>query len=487
MKRFITYILGTVTMIYALALPAFAVEAFDTKLDVVGTKATPYDGAVKVEWTNVTDAVNYTVWYDTKAPEAGGESPANATTEAIKGSPYIVKGLTNDTKYYFTVTAANAAGTESESWSDPIANATPTKAAGPYEDKDSPQLAKAEALNSEEVKVTFSEAIVLQAVTPENAFVIESNTDFSNLIVKGAIMDPADTTSKTVILTTDKQTKDTDYTLTVSTDVRDKAGNPIISGSSSTTVFKGSAVAKVTPDTAAPEVSSVEVVDNTHVIVSFNEGIKLDIDPTKNFSITEEATPTAKIEVVGAELGKNSQNIENSSVVLTTSSQNDKKYLITVAKVKDNAGNEIGATKNTGTFQGVKTTEVVPPAVIAPEDIAKFLAKKIKQAEKYTVQLSWSVPSGNTGKVTEQLLYSSDDKGQNYEKQAALGPEANSYDVKDLTPGEYWFKVTQKANDGTETKGSIIKVILAKTGPEMLGLVLFSIVAGRVVTKKKKK
>lgn len=485
MKRIITYILGTVTLIYALTLPTFA--EFLTPLDVAGTKAKPYDGAVKVEWTNVTNAVGYTVWYDTKAPVDGGESPANSTTESIKSSPYIVKGLTNDTKYYFAVTATDAKGNESASWSDPIVNATPTKAAGPYEDKDSPQLAKAEALNNEEVKVTFSEEIVLQAITPENAFVVESNSDFSNLIVKGAKMDATDTTGKTVILTTDKQIKDVDYTLTVSTDVRDKAGNPIISGSSSTTVFKGSDKAKVTPDTAAPEVSSAEVVDNTHVIISFNEGIKLDIDPTKNFAITEDGSPTAKLEIVGAALGKNSQNVENASVVLTTSSQSDKKYVITVTKVKDNANNEIGATKNTATFQGVKSADVPPPATVAPADIANFLAKKIKEAEKYTVKLSWSVPAANAGKVTEQLLYSSDDKGQNYEKQAALGAEANSYDVKDLTPGEYWFKVTQKANDGTETKGSIIKVILAKTGPGMLGLVLFSIVAGRVVTKKKKK
>jgi len=486
MKRFITYVVSTITLIYALALPAFAEVQYLPSLDVVGTKATPYDGAVKVEWTNVTNATGYTVWYDTEAPVEAGDAPEHSTTASIKSSPYVVTGLTNDTKYYFTVTATDAQGNESADWSDPIVSATPTLASGPYADTDAPQLAKAEALNSEEVKVTFSEAITLLPTSPEDSFVIESNADFSNLIVKGAVMDAADTTGKTVILTTDKQTKDTDYTLTVSTDVRDKAGNPIISGSSSTTVFKGSDLAKTGPDTTAPEVVDAEAADNTHVIVNFNETIELDIDPTKNFTIAEKASSTSKLEITGVTLGKNTDNVENASVVITTSSQSDKEYVVTVSSVEDSAGNEIGAVKNTATFDGVKAGDT-PPSVTAPQDVANFLAQKIKQAEKYTVKLTWKIPTGNTGKVVEQLMYSSDDKGANYEKEATLGAETSSYEVKDLVPGEYWFKLTQKDTAGNETKGSIVKVILSKTGPGMLGLVVFSLVAGKFVTRKKKK
>ncbi|MBI4975260.1 hypothetical protein HZC20_01150 [Candidatus Peregrinibacteria bacterium] len=55
-----------------------------------------------------------------------------------------------------------------------------------------------------------------------------------------------------------------------------------------------------------------------------------------------------------------------------------------------------------------------------------------------------------------------------------------------MEPGEYWFKVTEKDVAGNESKGSVVKVKLAGTGPELIGLFALSLGLGRVFTRRKK-
>jgi len=103
------------------------------------------------------------------------------------------------------------------------------------------------------------------------------------------------------------------------------------------------------------------------------------------------------------------------------------------------------------------------------------------------VTLTWDNPAENVGKTIEQLLYKSLNKGADYAEEATLDPDAEEYELKGLDPGEYWFKLTQKDAAGKESAGKIVKVILSATGPEMIGLLLGSIILGKVITRKKSK
>lgn len=496
MKKFLSCLFAGV-MALAFASPAFAELQTTPKLDVEGVKATPLNASVKVEWKalDYTEGTlkGYVVWYDTKPASENGDgysnrAPSDETKDLGNITSYTVPGLKNGTKYYFAVTAVDTNGVESQNWSVPgDVSSTPSADAGGEEDKDPPQVTKAEALNKVEVKVEFSEAVVLPAEHPENAFVVQNTDNFEDLVVNGAKMYEEDAADKTVVLTTDPQTKDANYKLTVGIDVEDTAGNPIRSDSSATAPFKGSDTEKASVDTAGPEVSSVEVVDNTHLMVNFNESIVLGIDPSKNFTVAEKADSSKKLGVTEAVLGKNTAGVEDASVVLTTASQSDTDYVLTVSGVKDAAGNDMNTGKATGEFKGLAIVgDKGGTAVTSPKDVASVLAKKILEAEKYNVTLSWKIPAENVGKTVSQLLYKSLDKGKQYSTEATLDPAVTEYEMKGLDPGTYWFKLTQKDAAGNESVGKIVKVVLSKTGPGMIGLLLASVVLGRAITKKRK-
>jgi len=495
MKKILSYILAIIA-VFALALPAFAELQTTTELDVEGVKVTPLNASVKIEWDPLDysdgELSGYVVWYDTVAAAENGDAYANrvpATGDLGNVSSYTVTGLENGKTYYFAVTAVDKNAVESKNWSVPAnVSAVQSADAATPEDNVSPQVTKAEALNKEEVKVEFSEAIVLPAEHPENAFVIQNITSFEDLVVKGAAMDPLDTTNKTVIVTTDPQEKDADYKLTVGIDVEDTSGNPIVSDTSATAPFKGSDVEKVAADTAGPEVSSVEVIDGTHLMVNFNESVVLAIDPTQNFAITEKDVATNKLNVTEVLLCENAAGVDDASAVVTTDAQKDVTYVVMAVGVKDAAGNDVNVEKASAEFQGMVAAVGGDgdTTIAAPKDVASFLATKILEAEKYNINLTWKVPAENVGKTVEQLLYKSLDKGNEYSKEASLEPAVESYEMKGLEAGEYWFKLTQKDATGAESAGTIVKVVLAKTGPGVVGLVLASAVLGRFVTKKKK-
>ncbi|MFA6917880.1 MAG: fibronectin type III domain-containing protein [Candidatus Gracilibacteria bacterium] len=495
MKKFLSYVLAIVAT-FALAAPAFAELQVTPNLDVEGVTATALNASAKVEWDPVdyTDGTlkGYVVWYDTKPASENGDSYAHrapATGDLGNVTSYTVTGLENDTEYYFAVTAIDTNAVESKNWSIPAdVTATPSAdAGGPEDDVDPPQVTNAEALNKEEVKVEFSEAVVLPTEHPEDAFVIQNTDNFEDLVVNGAKMDEEDTTNKTVILGTDDQTKDANYKLTVGIDVEDTAGNPIRSDSSATAPFTGSDAEKTVLDTAGPEVVTIEVVDNTHFMINFNEAVVLGIDPSLNFVVTEKVATDKKLQVTEVVLGKNTDEVDDASALITTSAQSDVDYVVTVSGVKDSAGNDVVAEKSTGEFNGVALAgDKGGGDVTPPKDIATFLAAKILEAEKYNVKLTWKIPTENVGDVVEQLLYKSLDKGLEYTKEASLEPSVEEYQLTGLDAGTYWFKLTQKDAAGNESAGKIVKVVLSATGPEMLGLLLASVVLGKVITKKKK-
>lgn len=492
MKNIFSKLLASLVIVMTLvSFTAFAAVDKESPSDVIGLKGVALNKGAKISWDSATDnlkVAGYKVHYDVKSVQNPGEKYA-FIKDAGNVLTYNVTGLENGKKYYFSVIAYDAAGNESVNWGAPEVSVTPAADAPEAKDNTAPQVSKAEALSKEQVKVVFSETVVLPKDKPEDAFQIEDEDTLEPLAVLKAEMDKDDKDNKTVLLTTAPQTEKSKYKLTAGIDIEDTFGNPVISGTSDTAEFTGSGAAKVAEDVAGPEVVKVEPMDNTHVVVNFNETIVLGIDPSQNFSIVEAADSTKQLQVLGVELGKNTENTADASAIVTTSPQAENKYTLSVLGLKDNSGNEISATKATGEFTGVlsaKTPEDIKD-ILPPKDIAKLMADYVFSAGKYVVNLSWENPVENKNDTKEQLVYMSGDQGTSYAKKASLDGTATKYSVKDLLAGEYWFKITQKDATGNESEGIVKKVTLAETGPELFGLVALSMALGRFVTRKKKK
>ncbi len=506
MKKYISFLLATM-LVAALPFSAFASEE-DTQEpnDVENIQVTPYDGAIMVTWDDAYDdtaVTGYKVFYGT-SPITGEGQSLDMDVDAGDVLEYVITELENDTEYFVSVIAYDEAGNESINWGTPInASATPnTEAGAPVAsgDSEAPLVADAEALNMVEVKIEFSEPVVLPLEDAEDAFSIENDDTFEPLLVISAEMDEEDESGQTVILTTENQDAEVQYTLTVGIDVKDLAGNGIVSGTSDTAAFEGSDEEKEIEEVVADlALASVTVVDNTHVTAKFTKSIELSIDPSEDFIITNKESDET-LEILGVELTENDESIEDALVLLTTSPQEAVSYNVTVVNVLDDEGNEIAQENAVAEFRGIPapvgdtdTTEdpVEDPAdtpiedLVAPEDVAKILVKKLIEAEKYVVKLTWSRVQSANADAVKQTVYKSGD-GSDYDKEADLDPEATEYEMRNLEAGEYWFKLTQTDSAGNESEGEIVKVLLSETGPEMAGLLLLSAGFGRIFRKKRK-
>jgi len=514
MKNFISYFAAICTVLLISSFAAFA-QSDDVVApsDVDVLEASPLDSAIHLSWEAATDDVavtGYQVHYGTTPVKEKGES-YDLMLDVGDVLEFTVNDLENDTPYYFSVIAYDAAGNESAAWA-PEQSETPSVDSGSSEDSDAPQVADAEAINDQELKVTFSEAIVLPTELAESSFLIENEDNFEPLDVFDAVLDENDGTQKTVILTTAVQEESVSYKLTVGSDISDKSGNFIQSGTSDTAIFTGSSLAKPSDDTEAPVILSVESFDNTHIIVYFNETVILGIPPTENFSIVTEDNADEKLEILKAEMGLNNEEVEDAGVILTTSPQSSKNYLLMAIDLEDNAGNLTDAGVANYVFPGtgddnvditessdttdindelseveeVEEAELIEVVdVDSPKEAANLIIKKVFDAGKYLITLNWTIP-GEDG-ITKQAIYLSTDQGKKYSKKSTLESDSSDYELGELEPGDYWFKLTQIDEDGNETDGVIAKVKLSETGPGLVGLLLVSFGLGGVVTKKKKK
>ena len=124
------------------------------------------------------------------------------------------------------------------------------------------------------------------------------------LQINSAEIDETDEEKKTVIISTEDQELNVNYKLTVSISVKDKAGNPIVSGTADTGSFKGTDTEKGEPvNTDGPVIVEIEALNDRTFLVTFNETIVLGINPEANFKLAlKEASklPQAKKPILSA-------------------------------------------------------------------------------------------------------------------------------------------------------------------------------------------
>jgi len=150
--------------------------------DVENLQIEVYDGAVMLSWDVATDDVGVVGYKIYSGPESVTADCleceySNDVIDTGDVIEYLIDGLENGTDIYLAVTAYDAAGNESENYSNEVMG-TPDPSYGPAPeammheaaDEEPPTVQDASAVDNETVKVVFSEAVVLPADAPETGF-----------------------------------------------------------------------------------------------------------------------------------------------------------------------------------------------------------------------------------------------------------------------------------------------------------------------------
>lgn len=468
--------------------------------DVENVKAAAGDKMITLSWDAATDntaVTGYKIFYGTASVASDTASYTLGPIDAGNVLTYDVKDLQNDVTYYFAITAYDAAGNESEFYSEEV-SATPkvgaTGAETPVaDDKTAPKVVSATAPFVNMVKVTFSEGVKLPAIAPESAFSIKDDFLGTALSISKAEMDTTDKSNKTVVLTTAEQKKNSKYILTAGIQIQDLAGNPIVSGTSDTAVFSGTdavqavvkPVAEEQPagDTVAPGFTSVKAINSNTVEVVFSEPVVLLANATENFIITDAADNTKITNVTKVVISQN-----GTKATLSTENLEAKKYNLIAIKVKDAAGNMMDVQNSATTFDGVAAVVITPPTdkpTTVEEAASNLVAKAVSSM---MVNLSWNIKSDQMANVASFVVYMSTDRGATYGNGVVLGKDAFNYDFTNLTEDMvYYFKLTTRNAAGQESEGLVTYLTLPKTGPELALLLLTSAGGGWAFTRKKKK
>jgi len=468
--------------------------------DVENLKATPGDSQIKLTWDAAKDNIGvtgYKIYRGTKSvknPDDIYDLPAiplaNLTT-------YDVKNLTNGQKYFFTVTAIDGAGNESISYAIE-AQATPSsdeqkRDASIEDNAKAPEVKKVEAKDGLTVLVEFSEPVWLPQESPKSAFKIRKTSNEAQLVVEKAEIYSEDKTGATILLTTAPQEKGAEYEVTVGFEIQDYYDNPLISGTSDTGVFNGKEAPTKSPppedpkdkpsaDTDAPRVISAVADFNDRITVSMSEAVVLPPNAKDSVMIVSKKDGSKlAVKTVSA-------SVDGKLIFVTTATQMADDYEVKLTKFKDIAGNEINSAGASWTVSGNAPRQSGIQDLIPPEDVTKLVAK-LKNAQENVVELKWQHSADSAKDLSDYLF--AQGSGKNSKKigvAVSVGASANSLDVKDLAPGQwYTFKISAKDASGNESNGTFANFYLPQTGPGMLAAGITSLLMGWKRRKKNKK
>ena len=463
---------STLLILGSTVLTAFAADT-TTPADVQGLQVTPGDGEVSLTWDPATDdtgVTGYFVYSGLSSVEKAGEGfYTYGSIDAGNVTTYTLDNLSNDVTYFFAITAYDAAGNESEFYSAEV-SATPT--AGEVGDFIAPTVTDAKALSKTLVEVTFSEAVSLPT-DGATAFSIESTSGEALEITDAYV---SDGNTKKVLIVTAEQADRTSYLLTASSSIEDAAGNPIVSGTSDTALFLGTALASVPSDTTdTPDalgradvdpdfsVDKAEMTAENEVTLTFTKDV-VSAD-TDSFEIAVKTDPSVTLEILAVVIDEDDPSKVS---LLTEAFEPGEDYIITM--------NDSVLTDNDLSLEDAEeareiefTAETLDLAdLIAPEDITNFLAKTKNET---TATLTWTKSIDTAGDLAHYMLYRTvgDGKtGVSFGKAVELAANLAQYDVTGLTAGEtYTFKVTAVDENGNESEGMLATVTLPEAGPAL--------------------
>lgn len=479
----------TVTVLGLSSSAAFAATTDSTPPSAVENfVATPGDGEVSLEWDPTTDNVGvdgYYVYIGVTPAEGDDEDYEFGSIAVEDGSTeYVVENLTNDLTYYFSVTAFDAEGNESD-FSDEV-DATPEESE--VGDFTAPTVSDAEALTSTLVSVEFSEDVVLPD-DGASAFSLESS-DGSSLDIIDAYVSSDD--ASIVMLVTEEQTDGTQYILTAGISIEDSQGNPIESGTSDTAVFSGSSLAEIedTDEVVDEEDESlindftledVEATELTEIEIEFSQEVSE--AEAENFIIQLSDDASEEVEVLSVII-----DLEDPTQVtlITEEMEAGEDYTLSVEPdVLNEDGDSISLEGNEMEFE---TPTLDLADLIAPEDVTNFLAS-IK--DETTVLLAWDPSANSEGDLAQYLVYQSVDGGISFGKAVEyladdLG-DAPEVEIEGLTAGEtYTFRVTAKDENGNESDGMMTTITLPESGPGMMAMGALSLLGAGFVARRKR-
>lgn len=479
-KKIVISLLSALVFLVQSAFAAGAPE------NVTGLSATAIDASsIGLTWNAAKDGngglVNhYRIYYGTtsvfEAREGDYESQLDTKDN---NTSYVLSGLPADTAHYFSVTAFDGDGVESEEYSLEVSATTAKDEGG---DSTSPTVSSVSAPNKTHVKVVFSEAVKLPETTPETAFsIVEQINPANTLEVSAAEMDATDSTNKTVLVTTGEQTANVNYIITAGVGVKDTANNPIVSGSTDSGLFLGSAVDAA----AAPAEGTDEpVVDPPVEEPAAAEAIACESDLEGCFyaQLADCSLAAAKdmdskyeysLEVTGADgtdcLVKYTAD-KHPNILFAGTDMECKVPQGTYSTTADYRA-AFNVDNCTGDLQAGYTA-TSEEDVTPPENVTNLLLSFKEELEKYIVMLNWTASVNTAKDLVDQILYMSTDRGSTYDAGKALGETATSSEVGNLDGGkEYTFKVTTKDASGNESTGAVKSIRLPQTGMG-IGLVL---------------
>jgi len=497
--------------------------------NVTGVTAHPVSAtSMGLSWNSSHDSAgglvnHYRVYYGTVSVQTAGQGDYEHQTDTPNNNTsFTVTGLTAGTTYYFSVTALDSKGLESEAYSLEAhattsgsaapASGTPSAATG---DTTAPTVAQVAASFKTQVTVTFSEPVKLPASAPQTAFSIAEQVVTANtLAVTGAVLDTTD--SKKVNLTTATQKPGVSYIVTAGVGVTDVAGNPIVSGNTDSGLFVGSssaAPAAVTPPIVMPPAQTTPPATTPPVVAPpvvepkdcggdeacFYAQLKT-CAPVKMVSVVgqsqtkrevagpEGANCVLKYEVAGMLDLNNPKTLE---CKIPTASLGDRVTRVT-AKTGKFFTNEAEARQLcTGTeledFVHSEFTAAPVADTTPPENVTKFTLAFKAEVEKFVIMLRWVASLNSAKDLVDQILYMSMDRGQHYDAGASLGKTVTTHDVPNLEGGkEYTFKLTTKDAAGNESTGVVKSIRLPQTGAAAGLLLLGSLFGAKGLLRKKK-
>ena len=496
-----------ISIVAALVFAAQLTFAAGEPENVKNLKATAVDStSIQLAWDAAKDGAgaavkNYRVYYGTTSVFKAGKGEYDSKIDSTDNkTTYTVAKLTAGTAYYFSVTALDSKGIESASYSYEASATTKAVAGSTVKDTTAPTVAKVSAADKTHVKVVFSEAVALPALIPETAFSIKQQVDSTKtLAVKSAKLDVLDTSKKTVVLETAEQTASVNYIVTAGVTVKDVAGNPMVSGSTDSGLFLGSAKAAAAATTSAT--TSSTTTTTTAATTSTGDCVK-DMTCFLNYlktcsvgKVLQEDTGKKyqyKVEVVGVDTVTSS----NCSVKYTANVHPDILYATTymTCQVPKGAYSSVAAyetvfdvKKCTGNLtKGYKSITAAKDTT-PPENITNLLASYKKKLKKFIVSLSWTASLNTAKDLADQMLYQSLNRGKTYDTGKSLGALATKTDVTNLDGGkEYTFKVTTKDTSGNESTGVVKSIRLPQTGVGVGILLLGSMYGAHRVMRRKK-